>query len=251
MRIPRIFTDQALAEGSEIVLEQNAARHLVSVLRLGPSDTLTLFNGKGGEYNARLITADTKKTSALLESFCSGIEPSPLAITLAIGLAKGDRMDWLVQKAVELGVAEIIPLFTERCEVKLKAERATKKLRHWQEIARSACEQSGQNLIPTISHPTNLQQLTIPETSFKVILDPLAHTSLLSHITDHCTTTNTASPKSALVLSGPEGGLTAEEIAFVGNKGVLPVSLGPRVLRAETAPLAALSLLQAHWGDWP
>ena len=250
MRIPRIFTDQLLCEGQEIILHQQAARHLVSALRLSTGDHLTLFNGTGGEYSAHLVTVGSKKVTALLEAFSPGIAPSPLALTLAIGLSRGDRMDWVMQKAVELGVTTITPLFTERSEVKLKADRAVKKTAHWQEIARSACEQSGQNQVPEIHQPTTLQaalQLTeLTDIACKMILDPLAKSSLVEQIAAQ----PRPSPQSVLLLSGPEGGFSGSEIAFAQSKSVLPVSIGPRILRTETAPIAALSVLQAHWGDW-
>lgn len=263
MRISRIFTDQILAEGQEVVLDQNAARHLVSVLRLGPGDELTLFNGTGGEYRARLVATAAKKASALVGQFSSGLAPSPLAITLAMGLSRGDRMDWLIQKAIELGVTGIMPLVTERSEVKLNPERAAKKTRHWQEIARSACEQSGQNLVPGVALPTTYVQALQSSAAWRLILDPCANSNLLSAMADYSSTvgntpplssltasTQSKPPDSILILSGPEGGFSEAEINLARDNAIIPVNLGPRVLRAETAPLAALSVLQAQWGDW-
>ncbi|RLA48300.1 MAG: 16S rRNA (uracil(1498)-N(3))-methyltransferase [Gammaproteobacteria bacterium] len=274
MRLPRIFTDQALTEDLEVELGHQAARHLVSVLRFATGDKVILFNGEGGEYSAQLTVAGSKKVSALIGTFSSGIPPSPLSITLAIGLSRGDRMDWLVQKSIELGVRKITPLFTERSEVKLNAQRAAKKVRHWQEIARSACEQSGQNVIAEIDLPTNLnttlQQAVktrttndvvddtagnvadkaagnaTNNTSYGFILDPLADNSLAGRIAAH----TGPFPKSVLLLSGPEGGFTTDEVAIAQDHGILSATIGPRILRTETAPIAALSLLQAQWGDW-
>jgi 16S rRNA (uracil1498-N3)-methyltransferase len=263
VRTPRIFTDQALAEGEEVVLDENAARHLVSVLRFSPGDGLILFNGAGGEYRAQLLTTASKKASALVGQFSTGLAPSPLVITLAVGLSRGDRMDWLIQKAVELGVTSILPLFTERSEVKLKPERAAKKTRHWQEVARSACEQSGQNMIPTVSLPITFAQALQSPAAWRLILDPCANSDLLSEMASYSSTasntpptssaessTKPEPPESVLILSGPEGGFSDDELGLARDKTITPVGLGPRILRTETAPLAALSVLQAQWGDW-
>lgn len=250
MRIPRIFTDQDLAEGREVLLEAGAARHLMSVLRLKPGDALILFNGRGGEYSARLSTPKGKQVRIQLEHYLEGPPPSPLGITLAAALCKGERMDWVIQKAVELGVQRICPLFSQRSEVKLKAERAERKLRHWQAIAQSACEQSGQNLIPRIAAPRSLETvLAEPELAAspcKLILDPRAEQSLASLIRNW----PEKNPESVLLLSGPEGGFCDAEIDLASAQGIAPISLGPRVLRTETAPLAACALLQGCWGDW-
>ena len=250
MRLPRIFTDQALSKGLELALESNAARHLVSALRFKAGDKLILFNGEGGEYSAELLAAESKKARVLVGKFSDGLAPSPLAITLGIGLSRGERMDWLVQKAVELGVTEITPLFTERSEVKLKAPRAAKKTRHWQDIAHSACEQSGQNILPTINLPIDLptfvQNINEASANTQFILDPLAEQTLVTRIRTH----RELVPTSVMLMSGPEGGFSPSEIGSAQHQGILSVSLGPRILRTETAPLAALSLLQAQWGDW-
>lgn len=246
MRVPRIFTDQPLAEGIEVNLGSAAARYLVSVLRLNVAAELILFNGLGGEYRAQLIRAGNKQAAALTGAFLPGIAPSPLAITLVVGMSRGYRMDWIVQKAIELGVSNIIPLSSERCEVKLHGDRAAKKIRHWQDIARSACEQSGQNLVPPVSLPITFAAAVQLSAAWQIILDPCAATSLVSQMSTH----NDSPPHSVLVLSGPEGGFTAEEINLARDHHVVPAGLGPRILRTETAPLAALALLQARWGDW-
>ncbi len=263
MRIPRIFTDQSLAEGEEVVLDQKAARHLISVLRYTPGDELILFNGAGGEYCAQLLDSTSKQASALVGQFSTGLPPSPLAITLGVGLSRGDRMDWLIQKAIELGVTSILPLFTARSEIKLNQERATKKTRHWQEVARSACEQSGQNRVPKVPLPITFTQVLQSSAAWRLILDPYANRSLVNEIASYPSTeseTRTAlsakppekpvSPESVLILSGPEGGFSEEEVRLAQDKNFMPVGLGPRILRTETAPLAALSVLQALWGDW-
>jgi 16S rRNA (uracil1498-N3)-methyltransferase len=245
VRIPRIFTDQPLSEGREVTLNAQASRHLVAVLRFDVGDKIILFNGKGGQYDAHLLVQNPKKTVVLTHQYTLGIPPPSLAVTLGVALARADRMDWLVQKAVELGVAKIIPLFSARCEIKLSGDRAGKKVRHWQEIALSACEQCGQNLPPHIVHPTALQQVSQISSTIKFILDPLAECSLTSRVESY----TGQPPPTVLILSGPEGGFTVDEVAEVGKQHTWPVTLGPRILRAETAPLVALSLLQALWGD--
>ena len=250
MRIPRIFSDQALAKGGDILLDASGARHVISVLRLKPGDALIVFNGHGGEYSARLLDADGKHARVQLEHYQEGLPPSPLSITLAVGLSKGDRMDWVIQKAVELGVQRICPLLTERCEVRLKDQRAERKSRHWRAIAQSACEQSGQNRVPQIASPVALQAALAATgqvvDACKLILDPRASQSLAALLGSW----TSRQPASVILFSGPEGGFSDDEVDFVTRQGFTPVGLGPRVLRTETAPLAACALLQGYWGDW-
>ena len=249
MRVPRVYLDQALHSGAELALDKAAAHYLVSVLRLRTDDALIVFNGNGGEYTATLQSATNKQATIAVGSHSPGVKPSPLQLTLAIGLSRGERMDWVIQKAVELGVNEVIPLFTERCEVKLKGERALKKLGHWQQIAISACEQSQRNDVPTIKPAQPLVEFLAacapsPNSDLKLILDPRAEQSLSRILLDKSSSTNTI-----VLLSGPEGGFSDGEIKQAQQKGVISAGLGPRVLRTETAPLAALSIVQALLGD--
>ena len=249
MRVPRVYLDQALQSGAELALDKAAAHYLVSVLRLRADDALIVFNGSGGEYTATLQSATNKQATIIIGSHNVGVAPSPVQIVLAIGLSRGERMDWVIQKAVELGVNEIIPLFTERCEVKLKGERALKKLGHWQQIAISACEQSQRNDVPTIKATQTLMEFLTavapPSNSdLRLILDPRAEQSLSSTLLDQ-----ESSAKTIVLLSGPEGGFSDGEIEHTQQKGAIAVGLGPRVLRTETAPLAALSTVQALLGD--
>lgn len=252
MRVPRVYLDQALHSGAELTLDKAAAHYLVSVLRLRAGAALIVFNGNGGEYTALLQSATNKVATIRIGSHSLGIKPSPVQLTLAIGLSRGERMDWVIQKAVELGVNTVIPLFTERCEVKLKGERALKKQAHWQQIAISACEQSQRNDLPVIK-PAQLfgEYLTTtatPPTSndidLRVILDPRAEQSLGSILLKQSTL-----PKTVVLFSGPEGGFSDGEIKCAQQKDILSVGLGPRVLRTETAPLAAISIVQALIGD--
>ena len=245
MRIPRIFSSEPLSGQTEVQLDEAASRHLVKVLRLGPGRPLVLFDGQGGEYEAELVEAG-KKARVRLGAFCDEERESPLAITLAIGISRGDRFDWVIQKATELGVARIQPLFTERCEVKLSGDRLQKKMGQWQQIAVSACEQCARNRVPEILPPLKFMQL----------LDQSKQNDALKLVLHHRTEATLAEleqqsgrPDAALLLVGPEGGLSAEEIELALQQGFHPLRLGPRVLRTETAPVAALSVLQFQWGD--
>jgi 16S rRNA (uracil1498-N3)-methyltransferase len=215
MRIPRIFTDQPLSSGANLALTGSAARHLSSALRMTAGQEITLFNGQGGEFAATL-TSTAKSQVEVSIGDCREIDrESPLRLHLAIAVSRGERMDWIVQKATELGVTEITPLFSERTEVKLNGERLEKKLRHWQQVSISACEQCQRNRVPIIN------------------------SALAQH----------QSPKSACLLVGPEGGLSDNEISRAMDNGFAALTLGPRVMRTETAPLAAISIMQSVWGD--
>lgn len=244
MRIPRIFSPDPLAGRDEIELNEAASRHLVKVLRLTPGRPLVLFDGSGGEYAAELIDTG-KRARVRLGRFTAEDRQSPLALTLAIGISRGDRFDWVVQKATELGATQIQPLFTERCEVRLSGERLQKKLGHWRQIAASACEQCARNRLPAIAEPLKLAQyLQTAESGLKLVLHHRTDLDLRQLERQR------GRPDSALLLVGPEGGLSPAEIDAALERGFRPLRLGPRVLRTETAPVAALSVLQFHWGDF-
>lgn len=246
MRIPRIFSTEPLAGKTEVQLDEAASRHLVKVLRLGPGRPLILFDGTGGEYEAELLEAG-KKARAKIGAFSENDRQSPLAITLAIGISRGDRFDWVIQKATELGASTIQPLFTERCEVRLSGERMEKKLGQWQQIAISACEQSARNRIPEILPPQKFTQFleqSKSDTALKLVLHHRTEVTLAG------LEQQAGRPEAALLLVGPEGGLSAEEIELAMAQEFYPLRLGPRVLRTETAPVAALSILQFQWGDF-
>jgi 16S rRNA (uracil1498-N3)-methyltransferase len=235
----RFFVRAPLVTGKLLTLEKQVSRHISSVLRLGRNQHVTLFNGQGGEYDAEITTVERKQVLVRI----GGVNPvdreSPLSVRVAIALAKGDRMDYAIQKVTELGATRISPLFTSRSEVKLSKERAAKKLLHWQGITISACEQSGRNLLPMVDSPVGFQELiesAAEET--KLILCPGA--PLISR---------GARPSQVTLVTGPEGGFTESETELARSGGFLPTGFGPRVLRAETAPLAALSILQYLWGD--
>ena len=241
MRVPRIYTPQPLAENVTVQLDTAAAHYVANVLRMKPDRPIVLFNGQGGEYHGRLAIASKKSASVNVLSFVDKSSESSLTIRLGICLIKNDRMDWLLQKATELGVSSVVPLFSEYTDIKLPKERYEKKLKHWRQVMTNACQQSGRTLLPTISEPMELSDWLKPvDTDLKYVLHPYNAERLKS----------TASINSVTLLVGPEGGLSEHEIALAHEHEFLSLSLGPRILRAETAPLAALSLLQHHFGDF-
>ena len=240
MRIPRIHTGQALEANGSIELEAGPGHYISRVLRMRVGDSLILFNGGGGQYRATIEALGKKSVLVATGEFEALERESGLQLQLGIAMSRGERMDWVVQKATELGVSTISPLLSERTEVKLKGDRQDKKLKHWQQIATSACEQCGRNRVPPVHPPQPLQQwLAGVQADVKLVLHHRAGTS----------TPSTASPRSIALLVGPEGGLSASEIGAAESAGFTSLQLGPRVLRTETAPLAAIAILQARWGD--
>ncbi|GAA5131576.1 16S rRNA (uracil(1498)-N(3))-methyltransferase [Thalassotalea piscium] len=246
MRNPRVYQNQTLQIETTIELDADAFGHIIRVLRLTNNDNITLFNGqlfegKWGEFNAELINVGKKSAQALIHSFTEKNTESPLNIHLGQGISRGDRMDFTLQKSVELGVNTITPLFTERCGVKLNAERLNKKREQWQKIVNSACEQSGRCNVPEVKQPEQLTDwLAQQSTALKLNLHPKAQHSIMSipEINDR-----------VRLLVGPEGGLTDEEITTAEQYNFQPVLLGPRVLRTETAALTAITALQCRYGD--
>ncbi|MCY1424703.1 Ribosomal RNA small subunit methyltransferase E [compost metagenome] len=201
---------------------------------------MQLFDGSGQEFVGELVEVGKKSVQVELREQFAGQTESPLRIHLGQGLSRGERMDWAIQKATELGVAEITPLVSERCEVRLKDERADKRLAHWRQIAISACEQCGRSRVPTINPPLGLDDwLAQTAADLKLVLHPLAE-PLASH----------ARPASLAFLIGPEGGLSDAEVQLAQQAGYHSARLGPRVLRTETAPVVALSVAQQLWGDF-
>ena len=241
MRTPRIYTPQTLAGLSFIELEPQASHHINKVLRMQEGDSIILFNGDGFDYTALIDNIHKKSLSASIDGSIASETESPLSIHLGIGISKGDRMDWVMQKATELGVTTITPLFTERTEVRLKGERLEKKHLHWQQIIISACEQSGRSVLPELAPATRIDLWTKSnDAEKKFVLHHRSTQSLDSKDT----------PKSITLLVGPEGGLSEAEIKAAEKHNFDALALGPRVLRTETAPLAALSVLQLLWGDF-
>jgi len=240
MRIHRIFTGQLLQGNASIELESGPSQHIARALRMRVGDKLVLFNGEGGEYPADITAIDRKTVSVSTRSQEMQECESRLAIHLGIAVSRGDRMDWVVQKATELGVHQVAPLFTERTGVKLTGQRADKKIRHWQQIASSACEQCGRNRVPTIQ-PLQTVSSWLSATG--------AERKFLLHHRASPAARTSEDPASIALLVGPEGGLSAGEIEAAEQAGYQSMRLGPRVLRTETAPLAAIAILQARWGD--
>ena len=239
MRVPRIFTEQSLAPNSQLQLESAPSQHIARALRMGPGDSLILFDGSGGEYPATIQSVDKKSVSVSTAELHDHSVESALRVELGIAVSRGERMDWVVQKATELGVHAITPLFTERTEVKLKGDRAAKKLRHWQQVAISACEQCGRNRLPLIKEFAAIGEW---------LSDTEAQRKFVLHHRNNARADGDA-PESVALLIGPEGGLSEGEIEAAQAQGFEALQLGPRVLRTETAPLAALAILQARWGD--
>lgn len=241
MRIPRIHTSQVLRENTTLELEPGPSQHIARALRMAPGDTLILFDGNGGEYPATITALDKGKRVRATTGQRRDLElESRLQIHLGIAVSRGERMDWVVQKATELGVSSISPLLSRRSEVKLKGERADRKIKHWQQVAASACEQCGRNRLPGIEPLQGLQQWLDSTT---------AESRFVLHHRAGALDWNAAAPASIALLIGPEGGLGEEEIEAAERSGYQPLRLGPRVLRTETAPLAAIAILQARWGD--
>lgn len=241
MRVSRIYDEQPLNTGDSITLSTEASYHLSKVLRAKPDQMIAVFNGDGHEYLGRIDTIDRKKVTLVLEDSHPVNNESPLKIHLAQAVSKGDRMDYVIQKAVELGASTITPIQTERGNVKLDKERSDKKVEHWQKVAISAAEQSGRAVITTVNPIIKLADwLKEEREGLKVVLHH-RNTKPLSQID---------SPNSVITMFvGPEGGLSDTEITNCQLQGFQPFALGPRVLRTETAPLAAISVLQSMWGD--
>ncbi|KAA1190419.1 16S rRNA (uracil(1498)-N(3))-methyltransferase [Pseudohalioglobus sediminis] len=240
MRIPRIFTGQVLQAGSRYDLEPGPSQHLARALRMQVGDLLTLFDGRGGEYRATIDAISKKQVTVLTSAHEARDVESPLSIHLGIAVSRGDRMDWVVQKATELGVGAITPLLTERTEVRLSGERLARKVAHWQQVVVSACEQSGRNTVPRVATLT---------ASGDWLGSVDAEQKLVLHHRASSVDAPAGRPATLALLIGPEGGLSDDEITAAEQAGFRSVSLGRRVLRTETAPIAALAILQSRWGD--
>jgi len=243
MRLTRIHVDAPLAPGQRVPLPAPAARHLLRVLRLGIGAPCVLFNGDGHDYHARIVTADKRGGDVEIIDVETNHSESPLHLWLVQALARGEKMDFIVQKATELGASAIIPVVSERSEVKLDGARADKRLAHWRSVILSACEQSGRARIPVLHAPQPLAQLStiLPTHSARYWLDPEADPRLADA---------SIAPGTPVVLAiGPEGGFSPRDAHALTTAGFTGARLGPRILRTETAGLAALAILQARYGD--
>ncbi len=241
MRIPRIYTSTQLELDNEIQLSDSTSHYLLKVLRMEVGRELVIFDGQGGEYSATLVQETKKiatiKTTEFFDIHCE----SDLNTHLGIGLSRGERFDWVLQKATELGVTEITPLITERTEVKISKEKYERKNQHWQAICVSACEQSERNQLPKLNTLTKFDDFIDKENS---------GLCLVLHHRSEKRVSDFERPKSVVLLVGPEGGLSDDEIQRASAKRFSPLTLGPRVLRTETAPIVALSAAQTLWGDF-
>ncbi|MFT5756699.1 MAG: 16S rRNA (uracil1498-N3)-methyltransferase [Alteromonadaceae bacterium] len=246
MRNPRIYQNQPIVVGETMALNEDAFGHTVRVLRLKDGDTITLFNGlinngKLGEYQATLCNVTKKRADILINEFNEKVNESPLNIHLGQAISRGDRMDFTLQKSVELGVNSITPLFTERCGVKLSGDRLQKRTEQWQKIIVSACEQSGRCSVPIVNPAISVDDwLKQQSSALKLNLHPKATHSIMNLPEE-----NTR----VRLLIGPEGGLNNDEIKRANDAGFYDVLLGPRVLRTETAALTAITALQCRYGD--
>jgi len=242
MRKIRIYHPAPLSIDEEVELETKAATHLTRVLRMQLGAELVIFNGDGMEYKARLSQIHRHRAWATVTHRQAVDNESPLTIRLCQGISKGDRMDYTIQKAVELGVTHITPIFTEHGTVQLKADRLEKRIRHWQGIVTSACEQCGRNRIPVIEPPEKFEHWiqACDDASLKLTLAPDASSTLQSLAKDH---------QDISLLVGPEGGLSQDEIQLSQQHGFTSIKLGPRILRTETAALTVISIIQNCWGD--
>lgn len=243
MRTIRLHVDLPLGAGVELSLPAQASEHAVRVLRLEVGDPLTLFNGDGFDYPATIRGIGKREVRVTVVEKCVLTNESPLALTLAQGVARGEKMDLIVQKATELGVVRIVPLLTERSEVRLDAARAEKRLTHWRAVAASACEQSGRATLPEILPAQALAQWlgSLPD-------DGTLRLALLPEASRSSRELRFETSKGLLVV-GPEGGLGERDIAHLNASGFQGLRLGPRILRTETAGLAALAAMQAIHGD--
>ena len=237
----RFHVSSALTEGQELELPEDAFRHWVQVLRARVGDSARLFDGSGYEFEASLLAIGKRSAQVRVGTRIAVDRESPLRLSLAQAVSKGDRMDYTLQKAVELGISEIQPLLSERTVVKLDAERWEKKLEHWRGVIVSACEQSGRTRLPALHPVLRLDSWLAqpPAHELRLTLAPTAQSALR----------DLPKAASACLLVGPEGGLSDAEITLAQRSGWTAVKLGPRVLRTETAGVAAMSAMQALWGD--
>lgn len=242
MRVIRAFVDRPLAVGASVGLPEDAAAHLVRVLRLREGDACVLFNGDGFDHDARLREVGKRGATADIVATRAVDVESPLRITLLQGIARGEKMDWILQKATELGVAAFVPVSSDRSEVRLDADRAAKRHAHWRAVVVAACEQSWRARIPSVTAPQSLAAAlaALPEGPARWLLDPEAATGVAAM----------PAPGAGVVLAiGPEGGWSDNDRAALVASGFGGLRLGPRILRTETAGMAAIAALQARFGD--
>lgn len=247
MRSHRFFADISLNLGSTQELPSDAAHHCSQVLRHKVSDQLTVFNGDGFDYDAVIKNISKKSCQIEILNKHPKNNESPTSIHLIQGVARGDKMDFIIQKAVELGVNEITPLFTERCNVKLDAKRLAKKMQHWLKVIISACEQSGRAKLPTLHQPVSIENLELADTSTNILLEPTATESISCLPVE--LSGNRSNKPSINLLIGPEGGFSERDLSSATRLNIMGIRMGPRILRTETAGLSAIAILQSRLGD--
>lgn len=242
MRVNRIFVDGPLKSGAQVALPSAGAYHVARVLRMREGAPLRVFDGAGSEFQAEIARVDGDAVTVLLGAAAQAQAESALRITLIQGVSRSERMDWALQKATELGVNAIAPVLTARSVVRLDSKQAEKKQAHWRGIVIGACEQCGRSRIPTVSPPMSLRDYfaNVRKDGMRLVLSPSAPGSLAGIA---------SLPSKVDLLIGPEGGLEDDELVAAQKAGFMPVRLGPRVLRTETAAVVALSVMQALWGD--
>lgn len=242
MASPRIYCDVRLGPGAQFPLPEDAANHVGRALRLRAGDSLVVFDGRGGEYDAVIQRIDRGRVEVKTGAFRDADREASVEVGLVQGLPEADKMDWILQKSVELGVARIQPVVCERSVVRLSGDRAARREAHWQRVMVAACEQCGRNRVPELRPTLAFRDWAAqPSQAERWMLAPGAGEPL-------ATREKPAGPVELLV--GPEGGLSERELDIAATVGFTALSLGPRVLRAETAPLAALAAMQALWGDF-
>ena len=241
MRVIRAFVEGPLVPGQRLALPDDAAAHLARVLRLQVGDECVLFNGDGHDYAARITAAGKRGVDAEVLSARAVDNESPLRITLLQGIARGDKMDWILQKATELGIHAVTPVHSERSEVKLEGERAGKRVAHWRSVVVSACEQCGRARVPSLAAPQPLRAATadLPDVP-RYLLDPEAGQAIA---------TLSSLPGGCVLAVGPEGGWSPRDREVLRTSGFTGLRLGPRILRTETAGIAAIAALQGLFGD--
>ncbi|MBS0557911.1 MAG: 16S rRNA (uracil(1498)-N(3))-methyltransferase [Proteobacteria bacterium] len=243
MRIPRVFIPQDLRTGQTVLLPDQAGEHVARVLRLERDAALMVFNGDGREYDATLASLAKHAVTAEIHAVREVDRESPLQLTLAQGIARGEKMDWILQKATELGVARIVPIVTERTEVKLDEERAERRMAHWTSVIAGACEQSGRARLPALEPPQRMDRW------LAALADTAASRLALLPDGDIAVRQCTQLDNGAILAVGPEGGFSDNDVALLKQANFHGLRLGPRILRTETAGLAALAALQARFGD--
>ena len=241
MRRPRIFLDDHIQTGAIYTLPEEASHHVAQVMRMRVDEQLILFNGQGGQFNAEITFVDKRRVDVKVGQHILGDRESNCDITLVQGITRGQKMDYILQKAVELGVKRIVPVMTEHGTVQLDNHRAEKRHQHWQKIIISACEQSGRNTLPVLIDVQNFESWIVQDKNeMKLIFHPE---------TNHRLSEMESTISQLTLLIGPEGGFSQHEYELAQENGCQAISLGPRILRTETAAVAAITACQTHWGD--